>query len=515
MDKVLILDFGSQTTQLISRRIRDLGVFSEVIPGDVSAGDLSLEDVRGLVFSGSPYSVYQEGAPLPDPGIYELGLPLLGICYGLHCIIRHYGGEVKCLEHKEYGRAPIYSCKKTIILEDVPDGFISWMSHGDSIVKIPKDFFVFARSERCPAVVGNREKKIYGLQFHPEVTHCEYGEKILSNFVFAICGARREWNLDSYINDTMIKIKRKAGKRKVLSLVSGGVDSTVTAGLLLKALPADRIHLLYIDTGLMRKGESGEVKKNLLALGAKNLYLVDSSRRFLEALKGISEPEKKRNTIGDLFIKVQEEEVKKRRLEDAMLAQGTLYTDLIESGKGVGQKATIIKSHHNVRSPLVEKKREEGSIIEPLEILYKDEVRRLGLKLGISREIIERHPFPGPGLAVRIPGEDTEEKCQILKEADAILIGELKRRGFYNQIWQAFCVLLPVRSVGVAGDIRKYGWVLAIRAVNSIDGMTASVFPFPMEQLVEIASLITNAVPQVGRVVYDISTKPPSTIEWE
>jgi GMP synthase (glutamine-hydrolysing) len=321
--------------------------------------------------------------------------------------------------------------------------------------------------------------------------------------------------MDTYLKNEIEEVHRLTSGRDVLLLISGGVDSTVVGGLLLKALPPSRVHLMYIDTGLMRKEESVEVEVGLKKLGAQNLYLIDASERFLTALKGVSDPEEKRSIIGDLFMRVQEDEIDKRLGGSYLLAQGTLYTDLIESGKGIGKKAQVIKSHHNVRSPLVEAKREAGLIIEPLSKLYKDEVRRLGLKIGISAEIIRRHPFPGPGLAVRIIGDVTEEKCRILRDADYIYVNELKTRGLYDEIWQAFCVLLPVRSVGVAGDIREYGYVLALRAITSSDGMTADVYPFESGDILEISSLITNSVKGIGRVVYDVSSKPPATIEWE
>jgi len=321
--------------------------------------------------------------------------------------------------------------------------------------------------------------------------------------------------MERYIETVREQIRHRVGNSKVLVLISGGVDSTVTGALLLKCLDPDQVHLMYIDTGLMRKNETQEVGENLRKMGATHLHMIDASQRFLQALRGVEDPEKKRKIIGDQFIRVQEEEVRKLGIADAFLAQGTLYTDMIESGKGVGKKAQTIKSHHNVRSPLVEEKRAQGLVIEPLERLYKDEVRALGRELGLPSSILNRHPFPGPGLGVRILGEVTEEKCQILREADAIYLEELKKRGLYDQIWQAFAVLLPVRSVGVLGDARDYRYVLALRAVVSQDGMTADVYDFPMKDLKEISSLITNAVPQVGRVVYDVSSKPPATIEWE
>jgi GMP synthase (glutamine-hydrolysing) len=402
------------------------------------------------------------------------------------------------------------------LFADVPDGFISWMSHGDSIVRPAHGFDVTAVSEDgIPAALEDPARKFYGIQFHPEVTHCDYGMKILENFAIGICGARKQWSMKAYIETAGRELREKVGGRNVLLLISGGVDSTVAGAILLKALAPEQVHLMYIDTGLMRLNESEEVAASLKKLGAKNLYLIDASRKFLDALAGETDPEKKRHIIGDMFITVQEEEVAKLSIQDAFLAQGTLYTDLIESGRGVGKKAHTIKSHHNVRSPLVEEKRARGLIIEPLDKLYKDEVRVLGRELGLSREVIGRHPCPGPGLGVRILADITREKCDILRAADAVYIGELKKRGLYDKIWQAFAVLLPVRSVGVTGDTRDYRYVLALRAVVSHDGMTADVFEFPAKDLLEISSRITNSVKQIGRVVYDVSSKPPATIEWE
>jgi len=515
MDKILILDFGSQTTQLIARRIREIGVYTDIIPGD-SAYEVGLtEGVKGIIFSGSPWSVYEEGSPKADPAWYATGLPVLGICYGFQTMTRDHGGKVEALAKREYGRSRIQYQAESPLFDGIPDGFASWMSHGDSIETLAPGFHLTALSEHHIAAAVHKGKNLYGIQFHPEVSHCEYGNRILENFVCGIAGAEKTWNMDAYFQQVRTELAGQAGDKEVLLLISGGVDSTVVGALLLKSLPAEKVHLMYIDTGLMRKDESQEVEKILRTLGAKNLYLIDASERFLGDLAGISDPEEKRRIIGDLFITVQEEEVARRFTGDYMLAQGTLYTDMIESGKGVGKKAQVIKSHHNVRSPLVEKKREAGLILEPLSKLYKDEVRQLGRNVGLSEEIVGRHPFPGPGLAVRIPGEVTREKCDILREADAIFISELKRRNLYNEIWQAFCVLLPVRSVGVTGDARDYGWVTALRAIVSRDGMTADVYPFDMKDLLEISGLITNSVKKIGRVVYDISSKPPATIEWE
>jgi GMP synthase (glutamine-hydrolysing) len=397
------------------------------------------------------------------------------------------------------------------------------MSHGDTLTRLAPGFREYGTSVTgFPAVVIHLSRPWFGLQFHPEATHSDRGPEILAAFVFGVCGCNTGWTMEQYVEEIRASLPDRVGESPVLLLISGGVDSTVAGALLLKALHPAQVHLMYMDTGFMRKDETKTVKAALERLGARHLHIIHCEEEFLSALKGLEDPEAKRRAIGDLFITIQERELARLGLpENYFLAQGTLYTDLIESGKGVGKKAHLIKSHHNVGSPLVEAKRKAGRIIEPLDRLYKDEVRRLGRLLGIGDEVVRRHPFPGPGLAVRILGEVTKEKCDILREADAIYIEELKRRrspggqSLYDEIWQAFAVLLPIRSVGVAGDVRKYGWVLALRAIVSADGMTADVYPFPMKDLLEISTRITNTVRDIGRVTYDVSSKPPATIEWE
>ncbi|MDR1318016.1 MAG: glutamine-hydrolyzing GMP synthase [Treponema sp.] len=552
MDKILILDFGSQTTQLIGRRIRDLGVYTEILPGDSVINDeipgaaARAGKVKGLILSGSPESVYDQGAA-PDKKIYSCGLPLLGICYGLQRMNFDQGGKVEPLPKREYGRIGVSVRKNFVAYNETAGGansaaaecflkafhprFTAWMSHGDTLTALAPGLREYGTSDTgYPAVVIHDEKPWFGLQFHPEVSHCEDGLEILSAFVFGVCGCGAGWTMEKYAEEVRAALGSRVGKNPVLLLISGGVDSTVAGALLLRTLESDQVHLMYMDTGLMRKDETKTVKANLERLGAKHLHIVHCEDEFLSALKGLTDPEAKRRAIGDLFITIQEREVARLGLPDNyFLAQGTLYTDLIESGKGVGKKARLIKSHHNVGSPLVDRKRKAGRVIEPLDRLYKDEVRRLGRLLGVDEEVIRRHPFPGPGLAVRILGEVSREKCDILREADAIFIEELKRRpapradggaaqnnlSLYDDIWQAFAVLLPVRSVGVAGDVRKYGWVLALRAITSADGMTADVYPFQTRDLLEISTRITNSVKAIGRVTYDISSKPPATIEWE
>ena len=531
MDTILILDFGSQTTQLIARRIRDMGVYTEIIPGDsplpAALPGLSL---KGIVLSGSPESVNGAGAA-PDKAIYERGLPLLGICYGLHRMTADLGGEVRPLPKHEYGRISVAmsatakaSAPAARFLEGFrAPAFDAWMSHGDTVTRLAPGFAQLGASESgFPAVVAHETKPWFGLQFHPETTHCEGGADILAAFALGACGCAKGWTMQRHIDETRDALSARVGASPVLLLISGGVDSTVAGALLLKTLPGEQVHLMYMDTGLMRKNETALVKASLEKLGAKHLHIIHCESEFLKALKGVTDPEEKRRAIGDLFITIQEREVARLGLpEDCFLAQGTLYTDLIESGKGVGKKARLIKSHHNVGSPLVNAKRKAGKIVEPLDKLYKDEVRALGRMLGVDEDVVRRHPFPGPGLAVRVIGEVTKERCDILREADAIFVNELKQRktpagaSLYDEIWQAFAVLLPVRSVGVVGDGRSYGQTLALRAITSADGMSADVYPFDPRDLLEISTRITNAVPQVGRVTYDISSKPPATIEWE
>ncbi|MDR2185336.1 MAG: glutamine-hydrolyzing GMP synthase [Treponema sp.] len=564
MDKILILDFGSQTTQLIGRRIRDMGVYTEILPGDASlegiipAAGEGGDRFRGIILSGSPESVYSSAGAAPDKRVYHSGLPLLGICYGLQRMNFDNGGRVEPLPRREYGGVevrigpsagngglrdgaanplaprflagfdpslPLTAITAGTASADTGRGFTftAWMSHGDTLTVLAPGFLEYGRSAAgFPAVVISGSKPWFGLQFHPEVTHSERGLEILAAFTFGVCQCKPGWTMEQYIEEVRRLLQERVGTNPALLLISGGVDSTVAGALLLKTLDPGQVHLMYMDTGLMRKDETRTVKAGLERLGARHLHIIHCEDEFLSALKGLTDPEAKRRAVGDLFITIQEREVARLGLPGScFLVQGTLYTDLIESGKGVGKKARLIKSHHNVGSPLVEAKRKAGLVIEPLDRLYKDEVRRLGRLLALDEDVVRRHPFPGPGLAVRILGEVTREKCDILREADAVYIEELKRRrgpsgeSLYDEIWQAFAALLPIRSVGVAGDIRKYGWVLVLRAITSSDGMTAGVYPFPAKDLLEISTLITNTVKDIGRVTYDISSKPPATIEWE
>jgi len=520
MVKIVVLDFGGQTTQLICRRLREGNFYAEILPHNTAFDVAQSHEVKGIILSGSPYSVYEAGSPRPHPSIFELGVPILGICYGIQFLIHSQGGKVHPSQFREYGRIKVSiieepSERSVQLLKFLPRSWQTWMSHGDSIVNLAPGWRVLGTSQEHPAILEHCEKPWFGFQFHPEVTHSEFGNQLLWNFA-ELCSMPREWDVETFQRLEQEKVLAQVKDRKVLVLISGGVDSSVAAALLLKTLPPERVHLMYIDTGFMRLGETEEVTKSLKKLGATQIHIVDARQRFLAALQGVSEPEEKRRIIGDTFIQVQEEETAKLGLDGTeLLVQGTLYTDLIESGKGVGQSAHTIKTHHNVSSPLVLEKRNKGLIVEPLSLLYKDEVRAMGRNLGLPQEVVDRHPFPGPGLAVRILGEVTEQKLDILRRADSLFIKELRARGLYEQVWQAFAVLLPVQSVGVTGDSRQYKYVLALRAVNSIDGMSADVYPFPMEHLLSIATLLVNSIPEIGRVVYDVSSKPPATIEWE
>ena len=530
MDTILVLDFGGQTCQLIARRIRECGVFSRVLPGEVRLSELERrEEVRGIVLSGSPASVYDAGAPAPAPELLRLGVPILGICYGMQYLMQRRGGLVARSRVREYGRARVDRVADSPLFRGLPAAFRSWMSHGDAVARVAPGFRRTAVSQHGAVAAVESEPSgadapdatpdgasapIFGLQFHPEVSHTEYGRQLLDNFATVVCGARRAWDLESVERRAVAELSRRVGARPVVLLISGGIDSTVVAALLLKALPPEQVHLLYVDTGLMRRGETAEVQAVLRQLGARQVQVVEAAARFAAALAGVTEPERKRRIIGDLFIEVQRDALRED-LADCFLAQGTLYTDLIESGSGVGDKAEVIKSHHNVAAPLVAQRRAAGRLLEPLAALYKDEVRRLGLALGVPPQVLRRHPFPGPGLAVRILGEVTRERCDLLRAVDAIYLEELRRRDLYRRVTQAFAVLLPLHSVGVTGDRRNYGVVVALRAVVSDDFMTAEVYRFEMEELLAISARITNEVPEVGRVVYDVSSKPPATVEWE
>ena len=510
-DKIIVLDFGSQYNQLIARRIREFGVYSELLPGDTSLKDiLALEDVKGIVFSGGPNSVYEENSPKCDPAIYHGGIPVLGICYGMQ--MTHYmnGGEVIASDKKEYGRTEI-TVSESPLFAGLPAKQTVWMSHGDQVSKLAPGFRPIASSGTCPiAASQDPVRQIYTVQFHPEVRNTEHGLDMLRNFVFRICGAEGNWTMKDFIEQQVRAICAAVGDDKVLLGLSGGVDSSVVAALLEKAIGRN-LYCMFIDHGLLRKGEAESVRKTFSEKTDLNLICVDASERFLSKLKGVSDPEEKRKIIGAEFVYTFRDEVAKllEGTDIRWLAQGTLYTDVIESGTKTAQ---TIKSHHNVGG-LPEDL--DFQLIEPLNRLFKDEVRALGTELGLPDEIVWRQPFPGPGLGVRVLGEITEEKLEIVRESDAVLREELRRAGLQRQIWQYFTCLPDIRSVGVMGDQRTYEYTVVVRAVTSIDGMSADWARIPYEVLEVISSRIVNEVAKVNRVVYDITSKPPGTIEWE
>ncbi len=506
---ILILDFGSQYTQLIARRIREAGVYSEIHPFNLPVDEIARMKPKGIILSGGPASVYENDSPQVDLKLFQLGIPTLGICYGLQLIAYKLGGEVDRFAKREYGKAILKIEKGDDLFFGLNSEITVWMSHGDALVKAPPEFEVIARTENSPVcVIRNKEKKIYGVQFHPEVAHTEKGFEILKNFVYKICQCQGGWNAEFFIENEIKEIRETVKDKKVICAVSGGVDSTVLAVLLNKAV-GDNLIAIYIDTGLMRRNEGKEVVEMFKRLGIK-VHYIDAGEIFLKRLHGVIDPEEKRKIIGHTFIEVFEQEAEKFEGVE-FLAQGTLYPDVIESTSYKGPSSRI-KTHHNVGG-LPEKMK--FKLIEPFRELFKDEVRRIGKALGLSDDILNRHPFPGPGLAVRVIGEVTPEKLEILRSADEILIEEIKKANLYDEIWQAFAVLLPVRSVGVMGDERSYEYVVALRVVSSQDGMTADWVKLPYDVLERISTRIVNEVNGVNRVVYDITTKPPATIEWE
>jgi len=511
-DRVLILDYGSQYTQLIARRIREQRVYCEIQPPTLDADAVRAWNPAGIILSGGPSSVLDDDSPQIDPAIFELGLPMLCVCYGLQLLAHHLGGLVEPAEQREYGPAELSIEREDAIFHGLGERQrrTVWMSHGDKVQRLPEEFGVLATSEGSPfAAVRHRDKPIYGLQFHPEVVHTDGGERILANFVHGICGCTASWTMEAFIQEAVEKIRAQVGDAPVVCGLSGGVDSAVAAALVHRAV-GDQLTCIFVDNGLLREGERQEVESTFRqALGIR-LLTSDAASRFVQALAGVTDPEKKRRIIGHLFIEVFEHEAE--GLDDArFLVQGTLYPDVIESVSVRGPAATI-KSHHNVGGlPEVMKL----ELVEPLRELFKDEVREVGRNLGLPETVVGRHPFPGPGLAVRIVGEITPERLATLRRADAVVTEEIRRGGVYESLWQAFAVFLPVQSVGVMGDARTYENVIAVRAVTSVDAMTADWARLPGDVLAAISSRIINEVKGVNRVVYDISSKPPSTIEWE
>lgn len=507
---VLVLDFGSQYTQLIAKSTRKLGVYSEIVPYNIPYEDITVINPQAVILSGSPFSVNRPNAPFPDKRILEMGVPILGICYGMQLLAYWFGGVVTNSAKKEYGHAKLYVDNHNTLFHGLASEEKVWMSHGDSLSELPHSFKVIAHSDNSPyAAIAHPEKPYYGIQFHPEVTHTINGLQIINNFLKRICGFSGDWTAACFIENTVTGLKTMVQDEKVLLALSGGVDSSVTAALLNRAI-GDKLVAVFVDTGLLRKSEAEEVQSLFSGEWHLNLITVDAKKQFYNNLCGVSDPEEKRKIIGKTFIEVFETEAKKHQ-EIKYLAQGTLYPDVIESVSFKGPSATI-KSHHNVGG-LPERMRMK--VIEPLRELFKDEVRLVGKELGLPESLLKRHPFPGPGLAVRIPGEVTPEKIRILQEIDFVFIEELRKHGLYDEVWQAFAVLLPVRSVGVMGDERTYSYVCSLRAVCSSDGMTADWAELPASFLKRVSNRIINEVTGVNRVMYDISSKPPATIEWE
>jgi GMP synthase (glutamine-hydrolysing) len=507
---ILVLDYGAQYSQLIARRVRELGVYSELHPYTATLEEIRRLSPRGIILSGGPFSVYEEGAPVSSPELFSLGIPVLGICYGLQLMALQLGGEVDPAARREYGQADLTVDDQADLFAGLGPTLSVWMSHGDHLTRLPAGFQPIGHSANAPiCAMRDRVRRLYGVQFHPEVIHTPQGREILSNFVYRICACEGGWSASSFIDRSLQDVQTTVGGGKVICALSGGVDSSVAAVLLHRAL-GDRLFCVHVNNGLMRKGESESVISTFRDQYHIQLDDVDASDRFLVALDGVTDPERKRKIIGNLFIQIFEEEAKKIGRVD-FLAQGTLYPDVIESTSFRGPSATI-KTHHNVGG-LPE--RMHLKLLEPFRELFKDEVRAVGTALGLPDEMIWRHPFPGPGLAVRVLGEVTPERLRLLREADAIFVEEIRKAGLYRTIWQGFVVLLPVRSVGVMGDGRTYEYTVAIRAVSSVDGMTADWFRIPHDVLAVISSRITNEVRGINRVVYDISSKPPATIEWE
>ncbi len=508
---ILIIDFGSQYNQLIARRVRECHVFCQVDPPDIDLAYIRSLNPKGIILSGGPASIYEKDSPKSHSDIFALGIPVLGICYGMQFMVNALGGRVKKAKKREYGYAELEVMSQDDLFNGVKSKTTSWMSHGDSIIKLPRGFkrTAFTENTKIAATV-HPQKKLYGLQFHPEVHHTPEGKKMLRNFLFDICGCRRTWTMKSFAKDSINLIRETVRDKKVILGLSGGVDSSVTSLLIHKAI-GNNLTCIFVDNGLLRKNEGQKLKKTLQQHLKINIRFVSAKAKFLKALSKVTDPEKKRKIIGKVFMDVFEAEAKK--IKDAeFLAQGTLYPDIIESQSAFGGPTSIIKSHHNVGGL---PKNMKLNLVEPLKYLFKDEVRLLGKELGLDEDLIWRQPFPGPGLAIRIIGEITKKRLEILREVDDILMAEIKHSGYYRKLWQSFAVLLPIKSVGVMGDKRTYENIVAVRAVTSKDAMTADWAKLPHQLLGKISNRIINEVTGVNRVVYDISSKPPSTIEWE
>ena len=511
MDTILVIDFGGQYCHLISRRVRELHVYSQISSNEIKAKDIKLAketgiEIKGIIISGSHESVYK-AKPNFDKKILELGIPILGICYGHQLLAHLMGGKVEKAEKAEFGIAELFIDKRDEILHGLEAKEKVWMSHSDEVKKLPENFEILAHTKNCKiAAFKHKTKKLYGVQFHPEVIHTRKGKKIFENFLFEICKCKAEWQMEDFIDSTVKELKDGLKGKKAIIALSGGVDSSTAAALVERAI-GKNLYAVFVDTGLLRKNEAEKIRSFFSSRLGENFIFIDAKERFFKALKGITDPEEKRKVIGNLFIEIFEEVAKKIKAD--FLVQGTIYPDRVESGIG---KAAKIKSHHNVGG-LPEKLKLD--LVEPLQDLYKDEVREIAKKLGLPEFIVKRHPFPGPGLAIRVIGEVTPEKVEIVRKADAIVVEEIRKAKLYDKVWQAFAVLLPIRTVGVQGDSRTYGYVIAVRIVESLDGMTANFSKLSYEVLEKISTRITNEIPQVNRVVYDITHKPPATIEWE
>jgi GMP synthase (glutamine-hydrolysing) len=508
---IIIIDFGSQYNQLIARRVRENHVFCQIEPPGIPVARIKALRPEGIILSGGPASIYEAGSPNVDPGIFELGVPVLGICYGMQFMVNALGGRVERAAKREYGFAELTIARTAGLFEGVSTQTPCWMSHGDSIRRLPRGFHVTASTPNTPfAAASDDRRRLIGVQFHPEVAHTPRGGAMLKNFLFGICGCRRSWTMKSFAREAVEEIRAQVGDKQVVLGLSGGVDSSVAAVLIHRAV-GKRLTCIFVDNGLLRKNEGQKLKKTLKEHLRINIRFVNAAGRFLRALSGVTDPERKRKTVGRVFMEVFEAEA--RKIQGAeFLAQGTLYPDVIESVSAFGGPSSVIKSHHNVGGL---PRRMKLKLVEPLRHLFKDEVRALGAELGLPEELVWRQPFPGPGLAIRVLGEVTARRLAILRNVDDILVAEIKAAGYYRTLWQSFAVLLPIKSVGVMGDARTYEHIAAIRAVTSKDAMTADWARLPHEFLAGVSNRIINEVSGVNRVVYDISSKPPATIEWE